>query len=439
MADAIKNLDFEAALNLRDPYFKSNYQMISSLQVTDKEVVNTCDDESTPATTANKFTVGLINVGAPCGGMNTANRAVVHYCLNRGHVIKGIFNGFSGLLADDVRQLKWSDVDGWVSQGGSELGTNRHVPEDDSIGGESLGKTAMKLQEHRIEALVLIGGFEAFTALLQLSRSRHLYPAFAIPMICLPATVSNNVPGTDFSIGSDTALNSIMEMCDCIKQSASSSRKRLFVVDVQGGYCGYLATVSCLIAGGTHSYIHEEGVSLEDLLRESKHLRSRFADDKRQGRLIIRNERCSPTFTAEVMSKIFEQEAQGSFDSRWVSLGHIVQGGRPSPLDRIRATRLAVMAVNYLEAWLCPEALPAAVKGQFMEMRQLELDAQNVSIMSSNPYLAAAVIGIHVPEVICTSAFGLAEKQTLMRYRIPSHQWWLALRKLNRILAKYEE
>lgn len=326
MADAIKQLNFDEAFNLRDAYFKSNYQMISSLQVSNER-----DSQFTPASSPSKFTVGLINVGAPCGGMNTANRAIVHYCLNRGHAIKGIFNGFSGLLTDDVRELKWSDVDGWVSQGGSELGTNRHLP-DDGAGSESLGKTAMKLQEHKVDALVLVGGFEAFTALLQLAKNRHLYPAFAIPMICLPATVSNNVPGTDFSIGSDTALNSIMEMCDCIKQSASSSRKRLFVVDVQGGYCGYLATVSCLIAGGAYSYIHEEGVQLSDLLRESKHLRSRFADDKRQGRLIIRNERCSPTYTAEVMSKIFEQEAQGSFDSRWVSLGHIVQGGRPSPL-----------------------------------------------------------------------------------------------------------
>jgi len=129
-------------------------------------------------------------------------------------------------------------VDSWVSMGGSELGTNRHLPEND------LGTIACQLQKFEISALVIIGGFEAFISVTQLARNRHLYPALAIPIICLPATVSNNVPGTDFSIGSDTALNSIMDMCDCIKQSASSSRKRLFVVDVQGGHCGYLATVA---------------------------------------------------------------------------------------------------------------------------------------------------------------------------------------------------
>lgn len=97
------------------------------------------------------------------------------------------------------------------------------------------------------------------------------------------------------------------------------------------------------------------------------------------------------------------------------------------------------MAVNYLEAWLCPEALPQAVKSQFEEIRQRELDAQNVSLMGTNAYLAAAVIGIHGPEVVCTSAAELAEKKTLMRYRIPAHQWWMPLRQLNRILAKYTE
>lgn len=412
------------AFELRDAYFKLNYQLISCLQV----------KGSHEQQKASKFCIGLINVGAPCGGMNTANRAVVHYCLNRGHRIKGIFNGFSGLEADDVRDLEYGDVDGWASQGGSQLGTNRHVP------GADLGLTAMKLQAHGIDALVVIGGFEAFAALLQLANHREQYPAFQIPMICVPATVSNNVPGTDFSIGSDTALNSIMDMCDCIKQSASSSRKRLFVVDVQGGNCGYLATVSCLIAGGTNSYIHEEGVRLRDLLRDSQHLRSRFADDKRQGRLIIRNEFCSDTYSAEVMSKIFEEEAEGSFDSRWVSLGHIVQGGRPSPLDRIRATKLAVLAVNYLESLACPETLSPPFKEIFMRRREAEIKSGEDEDEDEGYYDdTAVVVGIHGPEVIFTPVQKLADHSTIMKHRIPKQQWWMSLRKLNRILAKYPE
>ena len=441
VSEAIKSGQFEKAFCLRDAYFKANYCLFESLKVRhgNKEL-------------GKRFNIGLINVGAPCGGMNSANRAVVHYCLNQGHKILGIFNGFHGLEAGEIKELSWADVDSWVSMGGSELGTNRHLPEND------LGNIACQLQKYEVSALVIIGGFEAFISVTQLARNRHLYPALAIPIICLPATVSNNVPGTDFSIGSDTALNSVMEMCDCIKQSASSSRKRLFVVDVQGGHCGYLATVSSLITGGTHSYIHEEGVKLADLMREAKHLKNRFSEDKRQGRIILRNEFSSDTYSAEVMSKIFEEEAEGTFDCRWVSLGHIVQGGRPSPLDRIRATRLAVMAVNYIEVFLCPDRLSDAVRDQYLKMKldelsvfsddldQVQLHDNNESVFSetsklltSNSKLAAAVIGIHGPDIKCTSAVELVEKSTIMKYRIPKKQWWYYLRKINRIMAKYPD
>ena len=443
MAQAIKDRDFDRAFSLRDMYFKVNYCMVQSLKVQHEKVASMARKSLGGE---KRFKFGLINVGAPAGGMNTANRAVVHYCLNQGHEVLAIMNGFRGLQQDEVKNLYWADVDMWVSKGGSELGTNRSLPADE------LGLIACQVQKYELDALIIIGGFEAFQGLMQLARSRSTYPALGIPMICLPATVSNNVPGTEFSIGSDTALNSVMDMCDCIKQSASSSRKRLFVVDVQGGNCGYLATISCLVSGGTYSYIHEEGVRLEDLLRESKHLRNRFAEDRRQGRLIIRNEFCSKTYSADVMSKIFEEEAEGLFDSRWVSLGHIVQGGRPSPLDRIRATRLAVMAVNYLEAFLCPEKLPTTVKAHFEQIRDKELACsengallpyiyENIQLhhyLSQNEHAAAAIIGIHGPEVDFTSAVELMASSTDMKLRIPKHQWWMPLRRLNRIMAKYE-
>lgn len=439
VSEAIKGGDFKKAFCLRDAYFKNNYRLVESLKVRHDGREH-----------EKRFNIGLINVGAPCGGMNSANRAVVHYCLNQGHQILGIYNGFHGLEAGEVKHLTWADVDSWVSTGGSELGTNRHLPEND------LGKIACQLQKFEISALVIVGGFEAFISVTQLARNRHLYPAFAIPIICLPATVSNNVPGTDFSIGSDTALNSVMDMCDCIKQSASSSRKRLFVVDVQGGHCGFLATVSSLITGSTYSYIHEEGVKLADLMRESKHLKNRFSEDKRQGRIILRNEFCSETYSAEVMSKIFEEEAEGLFDCRWVSLGHIVQGGRPSPLDRIRATRLAVMAVNYIEAFLCPERLLYETGEQYSKMKSDEISEfsdnldhledeeyicfnETLKLLGSNSKLAAAVIGIHGPEIKCTSAVELVEKHAILKYRIPKDQWWYQLRKINRIMAKYPE
>jgi 6-phosphofructokinase 1 len=180
------------------------------------------------------------SMGAPAGGMNAATRAAVRYCLRQGHRPLAIHNGYRGLLDDSIHELTWLGVDNWMVRGGSELGTNRTLPDFD------LGAVAAKFQEHNIQALMMIGGFEAFNALLILENGRKHYPAFHIPIVHLPATISNNVPMTEFSLGSDTSLNALVDACDAIKQSASASRNRVFVVETQGGKCGYIATMGAL-------------------------------------------------------------------------------------------------------------------------------------------------------------------------------------------------
>lgn len=172
--------------------------------------------------------------------MNAATRTAVRYCLRQGHTPLAIHNGFRGLLDDNVHELSWLGVDSWMARGGSELGTNRTLPSID------LGAVAAKFQEHSLHALLMIGGFEAFNALLILEEGRKHYPAFHVPMVHLPATISNNVPMTEYSLGSDTSLNALVDACDAIKQSASASRNRVFVVETQGGKCGYIATMGAL-------------------------------------------------------------------------------------------------------------------------------------------------------------------------------------------------
>jgi len=182
------------------------------------------------------------SMGAPAGGMNAATRAVVRYCVNQGHIPLAIHNGFRGLLDENVDELSWLGVDAWMARGGSELGTNRALPSID------IGAVASKFQQFNFEAFLIIGGFEGFNALLLLEEGRKHYPAFHIPMVHLPATISNNVPMMDFSLGSDTSLNALVDACDAIKQSASASRNRVFVVETQGGMCGYIATMGALAA-----------------------------------------------------------------------------------------------------------------------------------------------------------------------------------------------
>lgn len=156
--------------------------------------------------------IAVVHVGAPAGGMNSGTRAAVAYCLSRGHTPIAIHNGFPGLVrhhADkpfgSVREMDWLEVEGWISRGGSEIGTNRDIPS--KVG---MGETADCFNLYKFDALFIIGGFEAFTALSELRKARPDYPAFRIPMMLLPATISNNVPGTEYSVGSDTCLNALI-------------------------------------------------------------------------------------------------------------------------------------------------------------------------------------------------------------------------------------
>lgn len=103
-----------------------------------------------------------------------------------------------------------------------------------------MSKVVERLEEFKIQGLLMVGGFEAYNAAIQMAEARDQYPALRIPICVIPATISNNVPGTDFSLGADTAVNEITEICDRIRQSAQGTKRRVFVVETMGGYCGYL-------------------------------------------------------------------------------------------------------------------------------------------------------------------------------------------------------
>lgn len=394
-SSALRDREFDKVYAMRDPDFVASYELLRSLNVYDPECLK-------PKPSGR--TLAIICNGAPCGGMNAAVWAAVYYSLFRGHKVLGVANSFSGLAAGEIRELQWSDVEGWIWRGGCELGTNRTFPSASNI--DQIVKT---LERHSVSGVIVIGGFEAFTSQLFLTRERSRFDALkGLPMVCLPATISNNVPGTEYSVGSDTALNAIVGCCDAIKQSASSSRKRVFVVEVQGGNSGYLATMAGLGGGATRSYIPEEGLRLRDLQRDVDHLKRRFRDDKKQGRLVIRNENASTTYTTELTSRILEEEADGEFDSRWTILGHLQQGSHPSPMDRIRAVRLAVLCVKRIEEHWSTE----------------RLEAESV------------LVGIQGPEVKFTPVVDLLPDAD-MEKRCCRRPWWMGLRSLVRMLAKY--
>ncbi|KAF0383479.1 6-phosphofructokinase [Gigaspora margarita] len=408
VAEAIAEKNFRRAMELRDPEFSAGYEAYLS---------TTFMKNKAPSQANHSLKIGIIHIGAPAGGMNAATRAAVRVAINHGHKPIAIYNGFSGLLNENVRELSWLDVDDWASKGGSELGTTKTEA-------DSLELIACQLQKQGINALLLIGGFEAYSSLIKLSKARDKYPAFCIPMVCIPATISNNVPGTEFSLGSDTSLNAIVDGCDVIKQSASASRRRVFVVEVHGGNCGYLAVMAGLAVGATNIYAPEYGLSLKILQEDVNHLVRRFGADKKRtssGRLILRNESVSSTYTTDVIANIMQTEGQGLYDSRTSILGHIQQGGSPSPMDRIRAKTFAVKCVHFLEK-----------HAHFSDPSE---KTKLPEVYTKDPE-SVAVIGIIGAKIVCTPVSEL-ELETEFDKRKSKKAWWLNVKPLVELLSKW--
>ncbi|VDP91045.1 unnamed protein product [Echinostoma caproni] len=252
-----------------------------------------------------------MNVGAPACGVNAVIRSFSRLGITKGYTIMGIHEGFHGLVNDDLSKIGWQDVRGWVSMGGSALGTRRDKPSE--LG---LDVVASKFRQHQLCGLLVVGGFEAYECMIELAENREKHPEFCIPMVMVPATISNNVPGTDFSLGADTALNEITTILDKIKQSAMGTKRRVFVVETMGGYCGYLATMSGLAGGADAAYIYEEPFTIDDLRQDVVHLRAKIADNVQRG-LVLRAEFASKNYTSQFIHQLYAEEGKGIFDCRW--------------------------------------------------------------------------------------------------------------------------
>jgi 6-phosphofructokinase 1 len=345
-----------------------------------------------------RLRLAILNVGAPAPGMNTAVRAAVRIAIDQGHTILGVRRGFQGLIRDDIQEMAWMSVNGWAPLGGSELGTNRVVPS-----GPDFHAIAKAIETYRIEGLLIVGGWEGYQGAYRLFEERVNFPAFEIPMVCLPATIDNNLPGTELSIGADTALNSIVCVVDKIKQSAVAER-RCYIVEVMGRRCGYLALMSGLATGAERVYLHEEGVTLKSLKEDLDRLIAGFRDGKRLG-LVIRNENANPTYDTSFMSALFEEEGGGAFAVRESILGHLQQGGDPSPFDRIQATKLARRCVRFLVEQTAAERPECAFIGMVAGKVQFH-PLEDLPRMMDEPN------------------------------RRPKTQWWLGLRTINNALAR---
>uniref|UniRef100_A0A8C4NQS4 6-phosphofructokinase n=1 Tax=Dicentrarchus labrax TaxID=13489 RepID=A0A8C4NQS4_DICLA len=361
-----------------------------------------------PSQSKSNFSLAILNVGAPAAGMNAAARSAVRLALAHGHKVYAVQDGFQGLAKGEVFEMEWHSVAGWTGQGGSLLGTKRTLPN------KHMEKIVETIAKFNISALLVIGGFEGYEGVLQLFEARSRYDELCIPMCVIPATISNNVPGTDFSLGADTAVNAAMEGCDKIKQSATGTKRRVFVVETMGGFCGYLATCTGIAVGADAAYIFEDPFNIHDLKTNVDHLTEKMKKDIQRG-LVLRNEKCHENYTTDFIHKLYSSEGKGVFDCRVNVLGHLQQGGAPSPFDRNFGTKLGVRAVQWISERLTEN------------FRQGRLTVKTHT----------CVLGLN-RKVIAFSPVTDLKAETDFEHRMPKVQWWFKLRPMLKMLAKYQ-
>ncbi|XP_061876589.1 ATP-dependent 6-phosphofructokinase, platelet type-like isoform X2 [Entelurus aequoreus] len=397
---AMDEKKFEEAVKLRGRSFQNNLK-------TYKLLAHRKPESELPHS---NFNVAVLNVGAPAAGMNAAVRSAVRVGISEGHKMFAVSDGFEGFYKGQIKEIKWADVGGWTGQGGSLLGTKRTLP------AKHVGKIAEQMRTHNINALLVIGGFEAILSLLELLTAREKYEEFCVPMVMVPATVSNNVSGSDLSIGADTALNAITTTCDRIKQSASGTKRRVFIIETMGGYCGYLATVAGLAAGADAAYIYEEPFDIRDLQANVEHLTEKMKTSIQRG-LVLRNENCNDNYTTDFIYQLYTEEGKGVFDCRKNVLGHMQQGGAPSPFDRNFGTKISAKAMQ----WVSKKLLETFRQGRVF----------------ANSEDSCCLLGMRRRALIFQPVVQLKERTDFV-HRIPKEQWWLKLRPLMKILAKYK-
>jgi len=388
---AVKAGDQALAMELRGGSFRESFTILKTL-------TRAAPPEPSPEQRRLRFAV--VHAGGPAPGMNPAVRVAVRMALNKGHEMVGVRHGFQGLVENDFEPLDWMSVSGWTSKGGAHLGVTRR-----DLTGKDLYAIARTMEAHRVDGLLMIGGWSGYQAAHRLFAERSNFPAFNIPIVCLPATIDNNLPGSDVSIGADTALNAIVSAVDKIKQSAVAAG-RCFVVEVMGRYCGYLALVGGLATGAERVFLNEEGVTLATLLDELQSMKEGFAEG-RHVTLVVRNEMANPVYTTGFMSQLFEEEAHGLFSVRQAILGHQQQGGDPSPFDRILASRLASRCIDFL-------------------IEEAERDTPE-----------AAMIGVVEGHVRFTPLEDFPRLVDVAHQR-PKEQWWWKVRAVADLLSRHD-
>ncbi|MEE0908216.1 MAG: 6-phosphofructokinase, partial [Muribaculaceae bacterium] len=276
--------------------------------------------------------IGILTSGGDAPGMNAAIRAVTRSAIFGGFKVKGIYRGYRGLITGEIQEFKTQNVSNIIQAGGTILKTARckefQTPEGRQLAYETLKKEG-------IDALVVIGGDGSLTG------ARIFATEFNFPIVGLPGTIDNDLYGTDKTIGYDTALNTIMECVDKIRDTATS-HERLFFIEVMGRDAGFLALNGAIATGAEAAIIPEISTEVDQL---AELIQSGFRKSKNSSIVLVAE---SPiTGGAMALAERVKNEYP-QYDVRVTILGHLQRGGSPTAVDRILASRMGAAAVDAL-------------------------------------------------------------------------------------------
>lgn len=275
--------------------------------------------------------IALMTSGGDSPGMNAAIRSIVKTCLHHSIVPFGIYDGYKGMIERRAKVMRYSDVDNIIQYGGTVLGSARCK---EFLEKEGRKKAISFLKEEGVDGLVVIGGDGTYAGAKVLGEEMN------IPIIGLPGTIDNDIYGTEYTIGFDTALNTVVEAVDKIRDTAGSHH-RVFFVEVMGRDAGFIALHSAIACGAESVLIPEEITDIDRLVHDIRH-----QNKGRRSSIIIVAEGDDGGDALEIMNKVRPHLEE--YDLRHSVLGHIQRGGSPSALDRIIATKMGSHAVELL-------------------------------------------------------------------------------------------
>jgi 6-phosphofructokinase 1 len=275
--------------------------------------------------------IAVMTSGGDAPGMNSAIRAVVRTGLHHGLTVYGVRQAYAGLLSGDFEELTSREVSGILQRGGTILQTARN---EEFKTPQGQRRALRRLNEHNIDAVVVIGGDGSQRGAMALHN-------LDIPVIGIPASIDNDIWGTDTSIGVDTALNVILDAVDRLRDTATS-HQRAFLIEVMGRNCGYLALMGSILGGAEIVIIPEQPVSMDEVAAA---LDDAYVRGKTHAIAIMAE---GTPYKSTELAKYLNEDHPVGFEIRITILGHVQRGGSPTAFDRLLATRLGVRAVEWL-------------------------------------------------------------------------------------------